>query len=264
MSSPEVEKQPIILPMQKVAAAHQSPKNLIMFSKPKVGKTELLAQLKDCLILDLEEGSDYVDAMKLKARSVEEIKEIGQAIISGGKPYKCIAIDTITALEEICKPYAELLYSRTSMGKGWFKKGPDGKYAPDSGKAMYGDILNMPMGGGYTYQREAFTKMIEYIKTWAPRVILVGHVKETMLDKAGSEVNCMDLDLIGKQKRMTASQSDAIGYLYRKGNQNILTFKTTDEISCGARPEHLRNQEIVISEMIDGKLHAYWDKVYVD
>ena len=40
---------------------------------------------------------------------------------------------------------------------------------------------------------------------------------------------------------------------------------TTDEIACGARPEHLRSQEIVISEPgEDGKIITHWDKVYID
>lgn len=248
------DKTKIVLPTKKVEAAQKSPKNLIVFSKPKVGKTSLFAQLDDCLILDLEHGTDYVDAMKIKASSVEEIKEIGEAIIEQGKPYKYIAVDTITALEEMCIPYAELIYSRTSMGKNWYSKL----------KPEYGSILNMPNGAGYPYLREAFTKIIEYIKTWAPRVILIGHIKDVMLEKAGADFNSMDLDLTGKLKRITSSQSDAIGYLYRKGNQNILSFKTTDEVSCGARPEHLRNKEIVISEMTDKGLVTNWDKVYID
>ena len=108
------------------------------------------------------------------------------------------------------------------------------------------------------------TNIIEYIKTWAPRIILVGHIKDVLLEKAGSEFTSSDLDLTGKIKRIISSQSDAIGYLYRKGNQNILSFKTTDEVSCGARPEHLRNQEIVISEMTDKGLVSHWDKIYID
>jgi hypothetical protein len=248
------EKPKIVLPTTKVAAAQQSPKNLIVFSKPKVGKTSLFAQLPECLILDLESGTDYVDAMKIKANSVEDIRDIGAAIIEQGKPYKYIAVDTITALEEMCIPYAEIIYSRTSMGKNWFSKL----------KPEYGSILNLPNGAGYPYLREAFTKIIEYIKTWAPRVILIGHIKDVMLEKAGADFNSMDLDLTGKLKRITTSQSDAIGYLFRKGNQNILSFRTTDEVSCGARPEHLRNQEIVISEMTDKGLVTHWDKVYID
>ena len=258
------ETKKIVLPTAKVSALHKSPKNLIIFSKPKVGKTSLFAQLENCLILDLENGTDYVDAIKIKAESVEEIKAIGEEIKAAGNPYKYIAVDTITALEEMCVPYAEKIYSKTSMGKNWFKRTEDGKLASDSGKAIYGTILNMPNGAGYPYLREAFTKVIEYIKTLAPRVILVGHIKDILLDKNGTEFNALDLDLTGKIKRITSSQSDAIGYLYRKGNQNVLSFRTTDEISCGARPDHLRNKDIVVSEMVDNTLTTYWDRVYID
>ena len=187
-----------------------------------------------------------------------------RSIKAAGNPYKYIAVDTITALEEMCVPYAEKIYAKTSMGKNWFKRSEDGKLAADSGKAIYGTILNMPNGAGYPYLREAFTKVIEYVKTLAPRVILVGHIKDILLDKNGTEFNALDLDLTGKIKRITSSQSDAIGYLYRKGNQNVLSFKTTDQISCGARPDHLRNMEIVVSEMIDDKLITYWNRVYID
>ena len=247
----------IILPKKKSAALHKSPKNLILFSKPKVGKTSLLAQLDDCLIIDLERGSDYVDALKVTATSIEDIKAIGEQIKKEGHPYKYIALDTITALEEMCLPYAEVIYSKTSMGQNWFKEG-------SGGKAIYGSIINMPNGAGYAYLREAFTKVVEYVKTLAPRIILVGHIKDTLLEKGGTEFNSLDLDLTGKLKRITTSQSDAVGYLYRKGNKNILSFKTTDEVSCGARPEHLRNQEIVISEIVDGQLITSWDKVFID
>ena len=66
----------IVLPLKKVKAENQNPKNLIIFSKPKVGKTSLLSMLDDCLIIDLEEGSDYIDAVKIKAKSVSDIKAL--------------------------------------------------------------------------------------------------------------------------------------------------------------------------------------------
>jgi hypothetical protein len=229
----------VVLPKKRSAALHKSPKNLIIFSKPKVGKTSLLAELDDCLILDLEKGSDYVDAMKMSVSSVEEIKAIGEQIKKEDYPYKYIALDTI-------------------------KAGADGALAADSGKAIYGSILNLPNGAGYPYLRDAFTRVIEYVKTLAPRIILVGHIKDILLEKGGAEFSALDLDLTGKLKRITTSQSDAVGYLYRKGTKNILSFKTTDEISCGARPEHLRNQEIEISEIVDGKIKTNWDKVFID
>ena len=247
----------ITLPTGIEPASIKSPKNLIIFSKPKVGKTTLLAGLENCLLLDLEQGSDYVAAMKIQANSVDEIKEIGKAIKEANYPYKYIAVDTITALEEICVGYAEELYSKSSMGMNWFKSG--------GGKEKYGSILNMPNGAGYPWLRDAFVKVVNYIRTWAPHIILLGHIKDVQLDKAGAEFNTMDLDLTGKIKRIASSKSDAIGYLYRKGNKNILSFKTSDEVACGARPDHLKNQELVISEVEEnGNIKVYWDKVFID
>ena len=255
---PEVEtpvsKPKFLLPTAPVKAVRQSPKNLIIFAKPKVGKTSLIAQLPNCLILDLENGTDYVDAMKIKAASIDDIREIGREIKAAGCPYTFIALDTMTALEDMCVPYAEQLYSATPMGKNWFVEG----------KPKYGNILNLPNGAGYPWLRQAFTKVVDYVKTLAPHVILVCHIKDTLLEKNGAEFTALDLDLTGKLKRISSSQSDAIGYLYRKGDQNILSFKTTDEVACGARPEHLRNQEIVISEMTETGIKTNWDKVYVE
>ncbi len=253
----------ITLPTAKIKASHQNPKNLIIFSKPKAGKTKLCAELPNWLLLDLEDGSDYVDALKLKATSVEEITKIGKEIIKAGKPYDGIVVDTVTGLEQMCIPYAETLYSRTPMGKNWFKK-KDGALTTDSGKVIYGNILNLPNGAGYQYLREAILKMIDFIKTLAPHIILLGHVKDTVLEKDGAEVNCMELDLSGKIKRIISSQSDAIAYLHRgKNNQNILSFKTQDDLSCGARPDHLKNQEFIISEIVDDQFITHWDKIYI-
>jgi hypothetical protein len=249
----ETEKK-FELPLSPIKALVKSPKELIVFSKPKVGKTTLLAGLKNCLILDFEDGSDYVEALKIKIKTLEELKQVGKAIKEAGHPYEYVAVDTVTALEEFCIGYAEELYSKSSMGKNWYTEG----------KPKYGTIINMPQGAGYQWLRQAYTKILDFIRGLAPKIILVGHVKDTILEKAGSEFNSMDLDLTGKIKRITASNSDAIGYLYRKGKQNIISFKTNDEISCGARPEHLRNQEIVLSELTDDGVITNWNKIYID
>ena len=256
----------IVLPLQKIKASSQSPNNLIIFSPPKVGKTELVADLPNNLILDMEKGSDFVDALKIRIQSIEDIKKVGQKIKEAGYPYDYVTIDTTTALEELCLPYAEILYARTPMGKNWFKKDKDGKLDKASGKKQYGVITSLPNGSGYTYLRQAYTNIVEHIKTFAPRLIQLAHVKDTMLEKDGVEVSSSDLDLTGKIKRIATSQSDAIGYLYRhkNGKQNVLSFKTSGDVSCGARPTHLRNKEIIISEMTEDGLVTHWNEVYID
>ena len=239
----------IELPTKKVLATRANPKRLVIYSKPKAGKTSALALLDDCLLLDFEKGSDYVDAMKLKVDSLQTLKEVGAEIVKAGKPYKYIAVDTVTALEELCLGYAKSLYLDTPMGKS---------FAGDN-------VLKLPNGAGYLYLREAFFKILDYIETLVPEngsIILLGHLKDKNIDVAGKEVAAVDLDLTGKIKALVCAKADAIGLLSRKGNQVILNFKTSDEITCGARPDHLKNQEIILTELVDNVLVANWGKIF--
>jgi hypothetical protein len=237
----------IVLPTSKVKADRVNPKRIVIYSKPKTGKTTAYAGLDGNLIIDLENGSDYVEAMKLKAESLQELKEIGKAIKEAGYPYKYVTIDTVTALEDMVMPLAVNLYRQTAMGKNY-----DGD-----------NVTTLANGAGYLYIRQAFFQVLDFIDKLAPTIILSGHIKDKVVDDKGEMVMSANIDLTGKIKSLICAQADAIGYMYRKGNQTILSFKTNEEVTCGARPEHLRNEEIVISEMIDGVVKTSWDKVFV-
>ena len=109
------------LPTTKVKASRKSPKNMIIYGPPKIGKTTVLSQLDNCLIIDLEDGSDMVDALKIKVNNLKELANVGREIIKQGKPYKYIAIDTISKLEEWCEAEAKQMYKLTAMGKNFDK-----------------------------------------------------------------------------------------------------------------------------------------------
>ena len=237
----------IVLPKKKVSATRTNPKRMIIYSKPKTGKTAAFAGLDDNLIIDLENGSDYVEALKVKANSLEELIAIGKQIKEQGKPYKYVTLDTVTALEDMVKPLAAKLYRETPMGKNF------------SGD----DVIKLPNGAGYLYIRQAFFQVLDFVDTLADTVILSGHIKDKQVDDKGELVMSANIDLTGKIKSLICANADAIGYMFRKGDKVILSFKTNDEVTCGARPEHLRNQEIVISESVDGKIITHWDRVYV-
>ena len=65
----------ITLPTSKIPAETQDPRYLILFGLPKAGKTTILSTLENNLILDTENGSTYVDALKVKVNSLKEIKD---------------------------------------------------------------------------------------------------------------------------------------------------------------------------------------------
>jgi len=237
----------IVLPTKKVAAERKNPKRIVIYSKPKTGKTTAYAGLDNNLILDLENGCEYVEALKVKISNLQELLDTGKAIKAAGNPYKFITVDTVTALEDMIMPLAIKLYRATAMGKNF-----DGD-----------TVVTLPNGAGYLYIRQAFFQVLDFIDTLAPTIILSGHIKDKVVDDKGEMVMSANIDLTGKIKSLICANADAIGYMYRKGNKTILSFKTNEEVTCGARPEHLRNEEIVISEMIDGVLTTSWEKVFV-
>ena len=232
----------ITLPKQKVKATRKSPKNMVIYGPPKIGKTTALSQLDDCLIIDLEDGSDMVDALKVQVNDLSELTEVGKAIMKDGKPYKYIAIDTITKLEEWCEEDAKRIYMATPMGKNFEQKNPGAS------------VLSLPNGAGYLYLRIAYKKCIDRLNKLADHVILVGHLKDKMLEKKGKEVAAKDLDLTGKIKSITCANADAIGYIYREDDETMVSFNSLDDVTAGSRCDHLKGQTMPLE----------WSNIFID
>jgi hypothetical protein len=242
-------KEAVALPMKKTAPKMVNPKFMILYGKPKCGKTTILAGLDNCLIIDTEDGTDYVEAMSVKVHNMTELRAVAKQISEAGKPYKYIAIDTATKLEEMCLEFAADLYRNTPMGKRW-----DGD-----------DVRKLPNGAGYLFLREAFKKTVEGFRGLTEYLILTGHCSDKLINKDGKELSEMELDLTGKLKRIISAEADAIGYVYRKKNQTFLNFKGGEDFIVEARPTHLRGKEIVIAESDENNnITSYaWDKVYI-
>lgn len=246
----------MILPTTKLAPLSENPKLLILFGKPKSGKTTIIAGLEGNLIIDLEEGSNYVECMAVKAKSIEDLREISIAIKEAGNPYKYITIDTITALEDMILPMALADYRATPMGKKF-------GFNEFTGKYEYVDIRTLPNGGGYLYLREAFQKVVNIFRGLTEHLILIGHTKDRTINRDGKELSENLLDLSGKLERIISSKADALGYVYRKKNQTIVNFNGGDDLVVEARPAHLRGKEIVIAESDDlGVITTYWDRIF--
>lgn len=197
----------------------------------------------------LENGSTYIDALKMQANSLKDIKEIVKAIKDAGKPYKYITIDTITALEEMCKPLAIKLY----------REGP----SYSERYATVDDVTRLPNGQGYSYLREAIEMVINLVASATENIIICGHVKDTSINE-GLDGSVKDLDLAGKTKRILSAKSDAIGFVHRDDDSNLcIQFGTDGEVLTGARPKHLANKDIIVAErQEDGTFVSHWDRIF--
>lgn len=243
----------LILPKEKNKPKVNNPRFLILFGRPKSGKTTLLSKLDNCLIIDLEGGSEFLEALSIQARTIEDLANISRAINeetakTGKKPYKYIAIDNATRLEEMCLGYAKVLYKQTPMGKS---------YNGD-------DIRTLPNGSGYMYLRMAVRKVIDMFRNLCDNFILIGHTKEKMINKEGEELSEMALDLIGKLGDIVCGEADAVGYVYRKKNETIISFEGGDNSVREARAPHIRGKKIVIAESNENnEINVHWDRIYL-
>jgi hypothetical protein len=252
----------IEIPKQKSVVVKRDPKVTILYSQPKVGKTTLLSTLPNNLILDLENGSDYVECMAMKIIGITApdnedsnkkekrltidkmyyLNEAGLAIMKEGRPYDFITVDTVTILEDLVLSLANEKYRNSPMGGNWGKL-PNGLIDPNA------DVKTLARGAGYYYLRLAFEETLTKIKKLANHIILIGHLRNSITEKNGDEVISKDLSLTGKIREITCADSDAIGYVYRGSESELLiNFKGSEEILCGARPPHLKGQIIKIAD----------------
>jgi hypothetical protein len=244
----------IILPTGKSKPTRRDPRVTILYSAPKMGKTTLVSTLPNNMNLDFEGGTQYLDSLSMHiigitpppnetdeqftARMTLEVPqyyltEAGGAIMQAGRPFDFVTVDTVTKMEDMVLPLAAEKYRATPMGKG---------FAGD-------DVRVLPKGSGYLYLRLAFMELIEKIKKLSDNVILVGHLRDSVIEKAGKEVDAKDLDLTGKLKQILCADADAIGYIHRgKDSELLINFKSSDQILCGSRCDHLRGRDIKIAD----------------
>ena len=223
----------------------------------------MVSGLDNCLMIDLEKGSDFVNALKydvvrtaeaegklpvviLKAL-IDTIKEANAK--KGDYVYKYIAIDTVTALEDIVLPLANKMYRDTPIGRNW----------------VGDDVTTLPNGAGYRYTREALKTVLNELENICDTLIILGHTKDKLIEREGKEMNERGLDLTGKMAGILCSKVDAIGYLYRDENETIINFQASESLLCGARSEHLKGVEIVVAKSDEtGQIKTDWSQIFIN
>lgn len=238
------------LPEKAIGPTRTTPKVLLVYGPPKIGKTTILSGLKNNLIIDLENGTDYVEALKVKISNLNQLSQVGAKIKEKNCPYNFVTIDTVTRLEDWCERNATEKYKRSFQGKTF--KGQS--------------VLELDYGLGYGLLRAEYKSWLERIKTLSDHIILIGHVKDKIINKDKTEVFVKDINLTGQIKAITASDADAVGYIYLDPDdtkRRIITFFTSDEIICGSRCKDIEGKSFVISEKDDsGEVITSWDNIY--
>jgi Holliday junction resolvasome RuvABC ATP-dependent DNA helicase subunit len=92
------EKDPVeefILPIKPTKSKLKNPSPLLIFGKPKIGKTTTLGGLENNLIINLEDKVQTADGMIMYAPDLTSLRTILLKIKQAGNPYKYLTIDTL-------------------------------------------------------------------------------------------------------------------------------------------------------------------------
>lgn len=144
-----------MLPIEPIKASRINPRLLVIYGKSKCGKTTAASMLPNSLILDFEDGSDFVSALKVKILGLNspsnESPESRQKRQDSGRyfinevlleirefrrknnryPYELVIIDTGTRFEELCEDVATLDYMNSPQGSK-FNRDQTGNILPKS------------------------------------------------------------------------------------------------------------------------------------
>lgn len=270
---------------KEITPANESINELLIYSKPKQGKTDLVSRLPDIGIVDIEGGSDNVTGYKYLIKDYDPIKtleNLNKFLDWANKenPHRFYAFDTLTYLEDCCEVEGTYNYMNSPQGKNFnvidndlimkFPELKEGKGKRLTHNSKYWISVNtLAQGYGYQWSRLAFQKYFNKMKSLKGKKIFIAHIKDKLIEsKGGDEVQGRDINLTGKLKSITTSYTDTIGYLFRgKDGNTWISFKAGEAVAEGSRKGYLSGQEFMIGEW-DKEKHDYkqinWNLIFKD
>lgn len=248
----------------------ETPRTVLLYGKPKCGKSTLMAELsrqKNALVIDCENGYDNLEAMVVNAKSYKDLLAIKDEIVKQEHKYDYLVIDNLSRLEDWAKPLAMKIYTQTAMGKDYGVKKKNGVVQKDKdGNPIRDwtlDVTSLPNGAGYLYQRKALDEIFHLFDGLATKTtILIGHVKEKQINKNGEDISELNVSVTGKAGDLLCSTVDAIGLIFRDSNKTKISFIGGENSLREARTPYLSGKEFVVCEKVDDKFKFSLDEVF--
>lgn len=276
-----------------VKKRRRNPDTLLYSGRPKIGKSTMLTKLENNLIISMEvNGCDFLDIdvidcsnilsaskaditelltqdVKTKALDIAGISEphlrhealnlILRALITLGKPYDYVSIDTITQADIDAEWAGTELYMDSSQGKKFNRQEqigiPSTKWPRlDYGHPEYQSVIEGVGQNGWRWSRTIMVDLLNLSRQASKKcTIYVSHVRDKML-KSGDrgEVYIKDIALTGAVADIYSRHTSAVASVYRDGDELKISFKGNEDKTGGTR----------------GEIGSYegafdWDKIFV-
>lgn len=224
----------------------QNPKKLLLMGLPKIGKSTVTSQLQDSVIMDFEDGFDYiahpavahiktVPDLRLFQKEVTEIQK-------SSKPYRFGVMDTVSSLERQLNQYI----------------------AGDHGVTAIEEIA---YGAGYGVLRAKLLTVLDSMSSLFEHLVILGHLKKKYIERNNGKLDTeFEIELTGKLASIFMAQMDAIGLLYREDGEvwcKFLEANEDNEVIIGSRLSSLDGKTIQLTKKDEkGYPVADWSQIY--
>lgn len=198
----------------------------LLYGSRKAGKTTMLGELDNCLIVDTEKGANFITGDIASVENLTDLRNLVNHLLEQER-YKYIALDTLNKIVE---------WAEEGVVTQHNDKNPNDKII------YFGDLS---YGKGHALVREKIDKLIDTFATLTDHLILIGHNKlASAINETSTIVDPASLNLTGKLKNMIMAKCDSIGYVFREDEEDTLkiSFKSNSALEAGSRCEHLKGK----------------------
>lgn len=189
--------------------------NVLIYGKPKVGKSTLGSQLPNALFVATEKGYNFLRVKPQDINSWQEFLELGQALSTQKHPFKSVVIDITDILYGHCEKYVMDKNGVTDPGELGF-------------------------GKGFKLVKNEFARVIGKINMAGFPIVFISHAKEKTEKTKTGEWTVMATSLSSSAESFVAGLCDIILYCYiTDDGHRVMRTKPTKYILAGDRSTKL-------------------------
>lgn len=201
-------------------------KYILIYGKPKTGKTTLASKFPKNLLLAFEKGYNAID--NIYVQDINNWSEFKQVLRQLKRPevqeqYHTITIDTTTIAYEMCESY---ICQQNAVQS----------------------ISEIPWGGGYAATKKEFESCLRQITMMGYGLVLISHI-ETRKEKSAddTEIEILAPSMPKRCYEVVNQIVDIIGYIATEwdevgGSQRYLYTRQTPTVMAGSRFPYLASK----------------------
>lgn len=271
------EVNELVLPDTITESSGKSPRDLVVISQPKMGKSAILGDFSvkyNGLIFNLEKGGyEYIDAKKIDIHETDLTSDIEafysyikwrNVLLENKGKYDVLIIDGLSDLDKMSELGGTLKYMNSIVGKKFnrTKKGLGEKLDPSHPE--FKSVLTLADGAGYKWTREWFLEQIEMFRQISPYRLYAAHIVDKYIkDKQRDEVVGQEISLTGKLKNVFASKVTTLGKLIAEDDKRYISFDVlNDSLIAGSRAPFLKGKILISEKQEDDSVITFWENIF--